>query len=197
MKKILVTAFVPFGNQSKNSSLEVVKKLKKQYQDREVVFVKLPVVYDIQVYENLLDIHKPDYVVMCGQAGKRKTVDLEKVAVNYAYSNSPDNKGIIIKGSRIAFNGPDALFTTTPILSLFHKLEEKKLPVGISFSAGTYVCNFAYYTMLFYAQRFLPKTQILFVHFPYYEKQVHEETFTLALNEMVSVLDLLLQLLLE
>ena len=185
MKKILITAFTTFGKQTQNSSLEVVKKLKKQFDECEVIFVKLPVVFDMDFFTNLLKLHQPNYLLMCGQAGGRKTIDCEKVAINYIYSPQPDNKGVIIKGSRIIFDGPDAYFSNVPILPIVCRLQELKLPVQLSFSAGTFVCNFSYYLMLHTISTMKLACEAMFVHFPYFEGQNSDNQPHLKLTEMV------------
>jgi pyroglutamyl-peptidase len=196
MKKLLLTAFVPFGNQEKNASLEVLKKLKKKYDDVEVEFVKLPVAFDAKIYEDLIDKHRPDFIILCGQAGGRKTIDIEKAALNYIYTNVPDNKGVIIKGSRIAYDGPDAYFSTAPVSLLCQKCEEKKLPIKLLLSAGGYVCNFSYYLMLHYGKIKELNSQIVFIHFPYFTGQVADSNPTLPLAQMVASLDYLITLIL-
>lgn len=198
MKKILLTAFSPFGNQGKNSSLEVMKKMRNTFEDAEIVTVKLPVIYDEMIYRNLLTEHRPDYVIMCGQAGGRKTVDLEKTAVNYIYAAAPDNRGVIIKGSRIIIDGPDAYFSTFPVSSICAKLESEKFPVRLSLSAGGFVCNFAFYSMLHYASVLGLDCKVGFVHFPYFTGQENVGTEpTLKTSEMTAVLEAIIQSVLE
>lgn len=198
MKKILLTAFSPFGNQEKNSSLEVMKKLKMTFEDATIVTVKLPVIYDEMIYKNLLLEHRPDYVIMCGQAGGRKTVDFEKVAINYIYANAPDNRGVIIKGSRIIIDGPDAYFSTFPVSSICTKLENEKFPVRLSLSAGGFVCNFAFYSMLHYASALGMGCKVGFVHFPYFSGQMaNPDEPALKIGEMTTVLEAIIQSVLE
>jgi pyroglutamyl-peptidase len=198
MKKILLTAFSPFGNQEKNSSLEIMKKLKKTFEDATIVTVKLPVIYDEMIYKNLLLEHRPDYVIMCGQAGGRKTVDLEKVAINYIYANAPDNRGVIIKGSRIIIDGPDAYFSTFPVSSISAKLESEKYPVRLSLSAGGFVCNFAFYSILHYAAVLGMPCKVGFIHFPYFSGQMpNVDEPALKIGEMTAVLEAIIQSVLE
>ncbi|HQC74570.1 MAG TPA: pyroglutamyl-peptidase I, partial [Bacilli bacterium] len=193
MKKLLITAFVPFGKQTHNSSLEVVRKLRKQFKGIELVFVKLPVVFNIDLYGDLLKQHQPDYLLMCGQAGGRKLIECEKVAINYVYSRQPDNIGVIIKGSRIIYDGPDAYFSTAPLLPIVNKLQEEKLPVQMSFSAGTYVCNFSYYLMLHTIHIHHLCCEAMFVHFPYFAGQTADNFPSLGLKEMVNTLKRLIE----
>ncbi|MGD9604523.1 MAG: pyroglutamyl-peptidase I [Bacilli bacterium] len=194
MKKILITAFTPFGKQTQNSSLEVVKKLKKQLNNVQFEIVKLPVVFDIDMIANLLEKHNPDFLLMCGQAGGRKAIECEKIAVNYAYSLHPDNKGVIIRGSKIMFDGPDAFFTTAPVLKIVHQLQDQKFPVNLSFSAGTYVCNFAYYLALYYTATHHLACETLFVHFPYFAGQTKTDEPALKLLDMVSTIKQLIEI---
>jgi len=198
MKKILLTAFSPFGNQEKNSSLEVMKKMRKTFDDVTIVTVKLPVIYDEMIYRNLLLEHRPDLVIMCGQAGGRKTIDLEKVAINYIYATAPDNRGVIIKGSRIIIDGPDAYFSTFPVSSICAKLESEKYPVRLSLSAGGFVCNFALYSMLHFASVLGMECKVGFVHFPYFSGQMADaDEPALKIGEMTAILDAIIQSVLE
>ncbi len=198
MKKILLTAFSPFGNQEKNSSLEVMKKMKMTFEDAQIVTVKLPVIYDEMIYRSLLLEHRPDFVVMCGQAGGRKTVDLEKVAINYIYAAMPDNRGVIIKGSRIIIDGPDAYFSTFPVSTICAKLESEKYSVRLSLSAGGFVCNFAFYSMLHFASVLGLNCKVGFVHFPYFTGQINDvKEPSLKTGDMTAILEAIIQAVLE
>jgi pyroglutamyl-peptidase len=135
---------------------------------------------------------------MCGQAGGRKTVDLEKVAINYIYATAPDNRGVIIKGSRIIIDGPDAYFSTFPVSSVCAKLESEKFPIRLSLSAGGFVCNFALYSMLHFASILGMQCKIGFVHFPYFSGQMADaDEPALKVGEMTAILEAIIQTVLD
>ena len=158
-RKILLTAFEPFDATGGNSSLEVLKRLDLPWLETAV----LPVSYRRAAEEltRLMDEKRPDLVVCLGQAGGEPTVRLEKVALNYTRASVADNDGVLLRKGEVIPGGPDAIFTALNIEDLLDRLSVKH-PVKLSLTAGSYVCNSAYYTALFHNN-----SDALFVHLPY------------------------------
>mgnify|MGYP001247234942 FL=1 len=55
--KVLVTGFEPFGKETINPSLEVIKKLDDKIMESEIIKLKLPTVFgkSIDILENVLE----------------------------------------------------------------------------------------------------------------------------------------------
>jgi len=190
MKKILLTSFEPFGDLSSNSSSEVVKRIENNFNDFIIVKEHLKVLYDNQIYEDLIEKHQPDIILHCGQAGGRKTVDIENVAVNIKYSKLPDNNKVIKKGETIFEDGDTAYFSNLKVFDIVENLQKENFPINVSFSAGAYVCNMSFYSSLYYIKKKNLNTKVAFIHFPYYFGQIENSQVPfLKLEVMVDILE--------
>ena len=108
MKKLLLTGFEPFGGESVNPSWETVSRAAAE--GFEVRKVCLPVTFDGAAQRICEEIRSfdPDALVMVGQAGGRKGVTVERVAINLADARIPDNAGAQPEDAPLAENGPAA-----------------------------------------------------------------------------------------
>ena len=188
MKKILITAFEPFNNLSLNSSFEVISRI-EEIEGVELFKEILPVVYQPELYLDLIDKYQPDIILLCGQAEGRSTVDLEQVAINYQYASLPDNLGVFKTGELIFEDGDVAYFSSIPALEIVRNLQKENLPIKLSLSAGGYICNMAYYATIYYAKQRQKKMGVCFVHFPLYPNQVKNQNIpSLKLDLMVEIM---------
>lgn len=167
-KKILFTAFEPFGGLDMNSSSMVLDNLKDGYGDTAIVKMTLPVLYK-EAFDMLLkNIHnlQPDAVVCMGQAGGRQDICIERLAVNINHSNSPDNGGVSKNDAKIINEGPAAYFTNLPSDAM---LSAGNGHVRLSFSAGTYICNDIFYRLMNYIETEGYGIKGGFLHLPFTE----------------------------
>ena len=167
-KKILVTAFEPFGGLELNSSALVLEKLKQKYKNIEVMKLQLPVLYKeaYDILEKTIEELSPDVVICMGQAGGRKKISIERIAVNINNSLSKDNSGITKIDDTIKNNGPSAYFTNLPYKQM---LSASGNAVVMSYSAGTYICNDIFYRLMDYIITDNPRIKGGFLHLPYTE----------------------------
>lgn len=164
--KILVSGFEPFDTHKENSSQVLAQMLgETQIEGIEIYSVILPVTFSTSFEKLKKEIvqFEPDYVLCLGLAGNRKTIDLEKVAINLIHCGIADNEGVLQKNVAVIDSGPAAYFSTLPIEQL--EGVETEFPVTISFSAGAYVCNFLMYRVL-HELRSSIKTKAGFIHLP-------------------------------
>ena len=151
MKKILVTAFEPFGGSARNSSLDTLNALPDVIGGAAVEKLVLPVEYvragDI-VAERIREGEAPAAVVSLGQAEGRAAVTPEFIAVNIMNGAIPDNAGRLAVFEPIDENGPDGIRTTLPAAAVVKRLKERGIPAAVSFTAGTYICNSVMYAAL-------------------------------------------------
>lgn len=162
MKKIFVTGFTSFDGDSMNpSELLVLNLNKRQFAHKKIITKILPVTFSDSYLElkNAIEAEKPDVILLCGVAKTRKVISLEKIGINWIDSRIPDNNGQLIAGEKINPSGPDGLFTKLNIEQFMTKLADKNWE--ISYSAGTYVCNYLYYQTLLHHQ--IP---CVFIHVP-------------------------------
>ncbi len=164
-KRILVTAFEPFGGDDTNSSLEALRSLPDMLPDGTTVCrAVLPVVFGRcgQALADAIAQVQPDRILALGMAAGRDKITPEVFAVNARYAVLPDNEGQSYPTlTPIAPEGPAAYRSTLPVEKLVNVLRENGIPSGLSFSAGAYVCN-----DLFYALMGLATVPAGFVHVP-------------------------------
>jgi pyroglutamyl-peptidase len=167
-KVLLAIGFEPFGGDKTNGSWEAVKYLNgKRFMDTKVVTAQLPVIWDkaaIQLQE-LIRQYKPTAVVCFGQA-ESDWVRLETTARNER-AKIPDNDGVIPENMYIYSEAPPTLETGLPLAEIEGNLRLANIPVKISPTAGTYLCNDTFYNLMFNPGTEDAKTMMRgFVHVP-------------------------------
>ena len=169
--KVLITAFEPFRGEAQNSSQLVLECLPERVGDVEVAKCVLPVAFAHASEEAIAAIERewPQAVVCLGQASTRACVNLERIAVNMAHANNPDNAGAKPCRQPVVAGGPDGIFSPLPVDDLAEAVRAAGYPCVVSNSAGLYVCNTLYYRLLHRYGRTLPT---LFIHLPYADCQV-------------------------
>lgn len=154
---ILLTGFEPFAGDIFNPSWAIARRAadllaghSAQALARELpcVFASAPAVLN-----GLIDEHRPDVAISLGLAAGRKGLSLEKVALNHIDARIPDNAGAQPIDVPVVPGGANAHFSTLPLKSALRTLEEApatRHPVRaeISYSAGTFVCNQVFYTLM-------------------------------------------------
>jgi pyroglutamyl-peptidase len=186
--KILLTGFEPFGGDRVNPSLAVAQALDGAHIGGAVVVsLGLPVSYAdasaglIRAVEDLA----PAMVVGLGQASGITGLALERIAVNLTDSVLPDNGGVVLREQPVAADGPAAYFSTLPLARLLTALHAGGFPAALSSSAGHYVCNHVFYTLLHHlAPATLPAG---FVHLPLLPQQAVGRPGLASLPEAVQV----------
>ncbi len=172
MKKILVTGFEPFGEDDINPSEKILEHINGlTLRGGEVVTCLLPVVREKSINQAILAIeqHKPDVVILLGQAAGRDTITPEKVAINFDDFSIPDNLGQQVTDEPIVVGGPDAYFSTLPIKAISKEIELKGIPAKVSYTAGTFVCNHLFYGVRHYLRD--SDIRCGFIHIPLMDEQ--------------------------
>lgn len=181
--KILVTGFEPFNQSKVNPSAEILKRLKAPKRSTLLTEI-LPVEFkrSSERIRELLQIHRPEVVISLGQAGSRKEISVERIAINIDNCRScdgkailPDNAGQIIVDEPIETDGSPAYFSTLPVWSLVNAINKMDIPAAVSNTAGTYVCNHVMYTVLYEADRRYPEMRAGFIHVPFLPEQVYDK----------------------
>lgn len=170
---ILFTGFEPFGGETVNPALEAVRRLPDSAAGVPIRRLRLPTSFR-RAGETLLeavDAWRPEAVVCVGQAGGRKTVTPEKVAINYIDARIPDNDGAQPADVPIRADGPAAYFATLPVRAIDEAIRAAGVLCAVSYSAGCYVCNFVMYTLLDHLAQTAPDVLGGFIHVPYAAEQ--------------------------
>ena len=198
MKKILITGFDPFDGQSINPSSEIIKKLNDLDQTYQLIKLQVPVVFEesANLVIPMIIQEKPDVIILLGQAGGRKEISLERVAINIDDARIPDNKNNQPVDQVIKPDGKNAYFSTLPIRTIVNQL--KDYPIGISNSAGTYVCNHLMYQVLYTLDIHHIQAKAGFIHVPFLPEQTNDPSiFSMSLDQMVHLINQVIHVIVE
>lgn len=198
MSKILVTGFDPFGGEKVNPAYEAVKLLPDTIAGAEVVKLEVPTVFSksAKVIEEAILRERPDYVLCVGQAGGRSAMTVEKVAINLVEARIPDNDGEQPFDKPVRADGDTAYFATLPVKAMVKAISDGGIPAFVSYTAGTYVCNWLMYNALYVTSRELPSAKAGFIHVPYATAQgvgKPNGTPTMALKTIAHALELAIE----
>jgi pyroglutamyl-peptidase len=190
MTTVLLTGFEPFGTATSNPSGEIVKQISGD----NIVTAILPVAYT-QSADRLLALiaeHNPDVVICLGQAEGRTAITPEKVAINLDDARLADNEGVLRSNVKILDKGPDAYFSTLPLVEMVEAIKAQGIPASVSLSAGAFLCNHVFYV----AQNKFAGTNVRsgFVHVPLMDSQAPEFPGlpTMPLDQMVTAVKAIL-----
>ena len=199
MKTILITGFDPFNGEEINPSWELAKRFDQIiFKDYQVISKQLPTAFyrSQELLKTYINQYTPEIIICLGQAGKSETIRLERVAINLNDASIPDNDGIqpideIIKDKNNAY------FSTLPIRTIQHALKKENIPVSLSLTCGTYVCNHVFYHLMDTIQ----SSDMIggFIHIPY----IHEQTvdkkgvFSMDLKDLESALTVIINTTIE
>lgn len=147
---ILVTGYEPFGDHEENPTAALARRLDgERVAGREVVGRVLPVAFGVAAdrLAGLFDEHEPDCLLSMGLAAGRAGVSVERVGVNVNdAAGTPDNADADPRDERIDPEGPDAYFSTLPVVGVVEALLDAGIPARVSNTAGTHLCNDALYS---------------------------------------------------
>lgn len=90
----------------------------------------------------------PELVICLGLAGGRDKIGLERVAINQDDARIPDNAGQQPIDEPIVAGGPSAYFSRLPLKACLQALSDAGLPAEVSNTAGTFVCNHVFYSLM-------------------------------------------------
>ncbi len=148
---ILLTGFEPFGGAGSNPSWEAVQLVKAHWQEDAALHIAcLPVVFDeaAERISAMIELLTPDIVVATGLAEGRASMAPEVIAINRMDARIPDNAGMQPRDVAVSGTGSDGLFSTLPIKAMVKAMREVGVPSGLSYSAGTFVCNSTFYKVV-------------------------------------------------
>ena len=196
--KILVTGFDPFAGEAVNPAYEAVKQLPDTIAGAEVIKLELPTAFKRsgEVLKKAIEEHMPNAVLCVGQAGGRAKMTVEKVAINLAEARIPDNDGQQPIDEPLVPAGDTAYFSTLPIKAMVWQMNQAGIPAGISYSAGTYVCNSIMYHALYLAETDFPGLRAGFIHVPFSPEQVVDKSIatpSMSLPDITKGLELAIE----
>ncbi|MFJ9040204.1 pyroglutamyl-peptidase I [Streptomyces sp. NPDC102406] len=175
MTRVLLTGFEPFGGESVNPSWQAAERVAAAPPDGlAVTAVQLPCVFgeSLTALRSALDRVRPELVVCLGQAGGRPGVTVERVAINVDDARIPDNAGAQPVDEPVVPGGPAAYFSSLPVKACVAAVRDAGVPVALSHTAGTFVCNHVAYGLAHLLATEHPGVRGGFVHVPWAPSQV-------------------------
>jgi pyroglutamyl-peptidase len=171
----LVTGFEPYGGRGRNPAGEVAARLDgSEIAGVRVVGRSLPVAFgalDEVVAATLAEVD-PAVVVSLGLCPGEPVIRLERVAINLADFDIPDNEGAVLVDRPLHAAGAAGRFATLPLRRVQEALLRAGIPARLSNSAGTYLCNKALYRFLGAIEESGGAVPCGFIHLPYVPEQV-------------------------
>ena len=167
---ILLTGFEPFGGDTVNPSGDIAKAIDgRRFGAFAVRGLVLPVehVAARRAVAAALDETGLGAVVHLGLAGGRARIALEQIGVNAVDYPLPDAAGRIVTGEPCTAGGPAAYLATLPTRAVLAALSAEGVPAYLSYTAGTYLCNYVLYSTLHALAPRAAPPPAGFMHLPY------------------------------
>jgi pyroglutamyl-peptidase len=181
--RVLLTGFEPYGGRSLNPAFETMRALDgRAIAGADVVGRALPV--SLKQLGEVMALHleevRPHAVIALGLWPGEPMIRLERIGINVADFEIADNEGARPGDSLVAADGSPAKVATLPLRAIETALLAEAIPVRISSTAGTFLCNACLYTLLALLEaqgrRQVPAG---FIHVPYAPAQVAQLLETL------------------
>jgi len=191
--KILLTGFDKFGKDSVNPSIEAVKRLPDKIDNAIIIKKEIPTVYkkSVDILLRTIEKEKVDVVLNVGQAGGREGISIEKVGININDFRIPDNEGNVIIDEKIIQTGDDAYFVNIPVKAIVKNLNNNGIQSYISYSAGTFICNYVCYYMAYLTRMRYKNMRSGFIHVPYMDGQLKDKNiYSMPLDNIVEGLEI-------
>ncbi|MCM3339545.1 pyroglutamyl-peptidase I [Paenibacillus sp. MER TA 81-3] len=195
-KNLLLTGFDPFGADSINPSWEAVRSLHgRTIGSYQVHAVQLPTSFARAgtALREAMNTFAPDAMLCIGQAGGRPDITLERVAINLMDARIPDNDGAQPTDDEVMRGGPAAYWSRLPVKALRQALRAAGIPCSISYTAGTFVCNAIFYTLMheLHIEPDGSGKRGGFIHIPYLPEQaaVHPNAASMSLSSITHGLE--------
>lgn len=171
---ILLYSFNAFKDFDENPSRQAVSRVEEQLSGMNVHVVRPSTEYaNTDTLQAAIDEYEPDLVLGIGTGSER--VHVEAVALNIAHSSEPDNADETKKHEQIVADAPLALESTLNYQELANYLQGKDLPAAVSYHAGTYVCNYMHFNVLWYLQQRGKETEAGFIHIPLHPDEINRQ----------------------
>jgi pyroglutamyl-peptidase len=184
MSKILFTAFEPFGEFLFNPSIDVAQALTERFPTSTFALLPVSNFRLAPVLDKLMSDNNYQYIFSFGFASNASKIKVEKIAMNIRHYRIPDNDNQQIFNNPIIPGHNLALQTTFNVDEAISNLDSDI--IELSYFAGTYLCNQAYYQFLF------QNPSSLFIHIPktntpsgQFESQVLDYTLVVDTIEML------------
>jgi pyroglutamyl-peptidase len=194
--RVLISGFEPFGGRVLNPTALLIEALKNKeisYPTKMTVdHILLPVTFEdsFNVLNQKIKEFNPDIIISFGQAAKRNAIEIETVALNKIDADISDNDGFQPKDQLISDSGEASYLSTLPVQGIEAALKYAGLPVKLSNSAGSYVCNYLFYRLMETNQDTLRLCG--FIHVPLLPEQATDDEPSLPFHELKRAMTVIL-----
>lgn len=177
--KLLLLGFGPFPGIRTNHTSRIVKYI-NTHQDEiglQIHSNVLPVSFEkckTEVEKRIMD-YKPHAVILVGIKFSSASINLEKVALNII-SGGPDIDEVIVQNELIVPKAREAYFSTLNLHHFEDCLTNAGIPSVVSYHAGTYICNQAYYLSCYFLDKLNSNPRALLIHIPCLPSQLSPES---------------------
>ena len=175
MRPFLVTGFEPYGGRGINPAHEIMRALDGKTIDGTTVIGRgLPVSFrNLKArIAALVEEIAPAGVISIGLWPGEPMIRLERIGVNVADFEIADNDGEIVRDAPVSANGAAGRLATLPLREIERALLAEGIPVRLSSTAGTFLCNTCLYSLLEAAEGQARHVPCGFMHVPYMPEQV-------------------------
>lgn len=164
MRKVLLTAFGPFGEWDENASWLALQSLMRDAPSGvELTTRRYPVDFRGLRERLAADLVTPFDAVLClGQAAGAGAVRLEGFALNVAR----EHDGEVDHARELEPGGPIAYRSSLPLADWARMLAFEGVPAKVSLHAGDYLCNAALYWSHYFTEQSGAVPRVAFVHLP-------------------------------
>lgn len=148
-QRILFTGFEPFDGAADNPSWEAAQVAAQEWDGPgTAVAERLPVSFHElpRALAQVLRDHEPDVVIAAG-LGPHPAINVERFAVNLIDARIPDNDGEAPVDAEILPGAATAYRASIPVKLCAQAVHQAGLPVVVSNTAGTFVCNQTFYLL--------------------------------------------------
>ncbi|XP_022190636.2 pyroglutamyl-peptidase 1 [Nilaparvata lugens] len=186
-RNVIVTGFGPFFGHSVNASWESVKLLPNIFEDDSINLIveEIPVTYCAieETIPKLWKEYDPIFVIHAGVSSLANNLTIERCAKLKGY-NRRDVDGQIPCGEACKFGLEEVLHSKVDVIDLCTQMNDMKSNVktSISTDAGSYCCEYIYYTSLCHGEG-----RCLFVHVPQLGKPYQAEEIAQGLNNILRI----------
>jgi pyroglutamyl-peptidase len=175
LRPVLVTGFEPYGGRGSNPAYDTMRALDgKQIGGADVIGRALPVaIASIKSHiATLLEEIGPSAIISLGLWPGEPMIRLERIGINIADFEIADNEGAICRDIGVSANGSPARMVSLPLRKIEQELLAAGIPVRLSSTAGTFLCNACLYGFLEAIERQPRHIPCGFIHLPYTPEQV-------------------------
>lgn len=175
MGPVIVTGFEPYGARGSNPAYDTMRALDgRKIAGADVIGRGLPVAI-ASIKTNIaaiLEEISPSAIISIGLWPGEPMIRLERVGINIADFEIADNEGAIWRDIEISGNGTAARLASLPLRKIEEDILAAGIPVRLSSTAGTYLCNACLYSFLEAVELRARHIPCGFIHVPYTPEQV-------------------------